>query len=154
MNIKQAKEVLKQIDIEDLSDSCSQSEEEIEAIQLVLKLVEDQESKIEDLENELEDMEEIKIGDFVRTKWGISKVIDSDVLKHSKNLIDILEEGDFVNGHLVVGKDENTFDQKTIVTEVDDKNGGIRHFYAEKRIDTVLTHEQYEQNCFRVKEEK
>lgn len=124
-----------------------------------------------------DDVEEIKVGDYIRTNIGtFDKIIkitisdeDEDILylgkniflysdgmikKHSKNLIDLVEVGDFVNGHLVADKDENTFDQKTIVTEVDGKNGGIRHLYTERRIETILTHEQYERNCYHIKEDK
>lgn len=59
---------------------------------------------------------EIKVGEFIRTKLGDIKKItegfefiikrynesDNKIVKHSPNLIDIIECGDYVNGHLVI----------------------------------------------------
>ena len=73
----------------------------------------------------------MKVGDYVRNKDGISKIISNpntnkfnidifkkdgitlrcikqkDVIKSSPNIIDILEVGDYVNGYLVIEKDIN-----------------------------------------------
>ncbi len=63
-------------------------------------------------------MQEIEVGEYVRTKKGyIAKVIDykdelicdktidksneENILKHSKNIIDLIEVGDYVNGREV-----------------------------------------------------
>ena len=56
MHIKQAIEILKQIDAEDLSDSCNQSDDELEAIQIVLQSVKEQQSKIEELEDKIQNI--------------------------------------------------------------------------------------------------
>ena len=73
---------------------------------------------------------DIKIGDYVRTKYGIAKYIDnevkslklividryiaydhlegyenvisqSEIIKSSSNIIDLIEDGDYVNGYLI-----------------------------------------------------
>ena len=66
----------------------------------------------------------IEVNEYVRTKDGtIGKVIKvlsnrvflnslgyavliKDIVKHSKQLIDLIEVGDYVNGHLVVDVDD------------------------------------------------
>ena len=72
-------------------------------------------------------MEEIKVGEYVRTKQGyIGKKIacanerawiviesnfllggmpvnESEITKHSSNIIDLIEAGDYVNGYRVTG---------------------------------------------------
>ena len=56
-------------------------------------------------------MEEIKVGEYARTKGGcIFKVTEywlneckadrANILKHSPNIIDLIEEGDYVNGYI------------------------------------------------------
>ena len=79
-------------------------------------------------------MEDIKVGEYVRTKSGnIGKVLDITnvtmqkrkkylikwniskayyitairIVKHSKNIIDLIEVGDYVNGHYVYEKLED-----------------------------------------------
>ena len=104
----------------------------------------------------------IEVGEYVRTNYGrICKVINNnyfmprylecenemlidrtDIVKHSKNIIDLIEVGDYINGQKVynitsaciycVGKAvQNKF---TI------------------NIKTILTKEQYERNCYKVEE--
>lgn len=116
-------------------------------------------------------MEEIEVGEYVRTKRGeIHKIVDvkqdednpelwnyynyengmgdfrGQITKHSKNIIDLIEVGDFVNGELVR-------------EPIDKENGynsdytGFQQFlnvYGE--IKSILTHEQYENNCYRLEE--
>lgn len=117
-------------------------------------------------------MEEIKVGEYVRTPRRIDKIIEVKVvhpkmngnhqiaykleklkvyiekyliLKHSKNLIDILEVGDFVNYHLIVNKknDEGK-------TELGLESDIILNKYIEdNEIINVLTKEQYNQNSYK-----
>ena len=76
--------------------------------------------------------------------------------KHSKNLVDIIETGDFVNGDKVVAVDYTEDEQGNYIDvlgtmEIDDdyaypiilKNEDIR---------TIITHEQFEQIKYTVKE--
>lgn len=66
------------------------------------------------------------------------------IVKHSKNIIDLIEVGDYVNGKYV--KEINQYkDGKSIIALI-----GI---IDEKNIKTILTHEQYNANCYKVKGE-
>lgn len=109
---------------------------------------------------------EIEIGEYVRTQDGIifktdfvgqSIVIDKtdkytyskrDIVKHSPNLIDLIEVGDIVNKQIIntISKDN---EENIIVWHCgfygDDDVG-----FKNKDIQTILTKEQYEQNCFKV----
>ena len=102
----------------------------------------------------------IEVGEYVRSKIGsIGKVtkIEEDkflyenrtlitwvgnVIKHSKNLIDLIEVGDYVNGERIL---DITGDY--IHTNETDHN----RFYLEKHIKTILTKEQMEANQYVVK---
>lgn len=121
---------------------------------------------------------EIEVGEYVRTKRGyIRKVIRRDmdkhilldigfeganyltkveekdyIVKHSKNIIDLIEVGDYVNGHLVVELSENVYNQKLVTTEVDGKDGAIRHHYLERGIKSILTYEQFSSMEYKVEE--
>ena len=106
----------------------------------------------------------IEVGEYVRTKNGkIDKVINNncympqyieceksllykeDIVNHSKNLIDLIEEGDFVNGYPVrripnfnnelCNFDLNTMEW-TLLKNIDVYNN-------------ILTKEQYTQNCYK-----
>lgn len=79
-------------------------------------------------------MEEIKVGEYIRTKYGYIRKVDrinyldeiivddmvenefedknwfvqfKDVVKHSSNIIDLIEVGDYVNGYKVLDVMEN-----------------------------------------------
>lgn len=103
---------------------------------------------------------DIKVGEYIRTSAGkIDKITNNNyyipqyvicekgivdkenIVNHSKDLIDLIEVGDFINGNRVykitsacvycVGKAVQN--KLTINTE------------------TILTHEQYQANCYTVK---
>lgn len=112
----------------------------------------------------------MEVGEYIRTKQGyIAKIISQDVYieldkpvdfrqtsgvhyagqilfdeddmeitKHSKNIIDLIEVGDYVNRERVMNIMDNG-----VGTEVG-------RFIAKEYIDTILTHEMYEQNCYKV----
>lgn len=107
----------------------------------------------------------IEAGEYVRTKNGkIDKVINNncympqyieceksllykeDIVNHSKNLIDLIEEGDFVNGYPVrripnFNNELCNFDLNTM------------EWILLKDIDvyySILTKEQYQLNCYTV----
>ena len=120
---------------------------------------------------------EIKVNDYIRTKngkigkvidisnvtgqkrkkylikWKIAKVYyitDMRIQKSSKNIIDLIEVGDYVNGSKII--------------EIDNCKGAMRELYLEgqnpekecglyfEQIETILTKEQYEVNCYRLEE--
>lgn len=127
---------------------------------------------------------EIEVGEYVRNEdgyiWQIKKTKDLDnifidedgkvkeiagetvfgddviveITKHSRDIIDLVEVGDYVNGHLVVEISKNAYNQKLVITEVDGKDGAIRHHYLERSIKTVVTHEQFESIEYKVEEGK
>lgn len=65
------------------------------------------------------------------------------IVKHSKNIIDLIEVRDYVNGKYV--KEINQYkDGKSIIALI-----GI---IDEKNIKTILTHEQYNANCYKIEQ--
>lgn len=118
----------------------------------------------------------IEVGEYVRDKEGnITKIIntlslfkdvelylgedgyqysDNAIKKHSKNIIDLIEEGDYVNGKRVFATENRINDngEKVILTENYDEwtDDGV---IANKDIETILTKEQYEANCYKVEED-
>ena len=120
-------------------------------------------------------MEEIKVGDFVRTKYGyIAKITEIDnyiwfnqkinkesgmavyelskvefenlVVKHSLNIIDLIEEGDYVNGYRVEDVLESFVNIAT----------GSNYFQApsinEEDIKSIVTKEQFNAIEYKVEE--
>lgn len=124
-------------------------------------------------------MDEIKENEYIRTKTGIiDKIIHYDndtkllrcknnnfidpfdniaipistIVKHSFNIKELIENTDILkvktkeNAILMIGFDENIIDikYKEIIEEIE--NG-------EYELLEILTHEQYERNCYRLEEE-
>lgn len=120
-------------------------------------------------------MKEIEVGEYVRTKNGYIIKVDEntnifnlgyeeqyvdmettkygftceeEIVKHRKKLIDLIEVGDYVNGHRVVneiwGEDDNN-----LYLEIE---GGFNkaQYIGEKDIQTILTKESYMANCYKV----
>lgn len=69
------------------------------------------------------------------------------IAKHSKNIIDLIEAGDYVNGNKVLEVGDVVITQ---TSNIEDENF---HLFEEKDIETILTHEMYEQNCYKVGED-
>ena len=111
-------------------------------------------------------MEDIKVGEYVRTKNGkIDKVKNNDyymkqyiecekglylrenITKHSFNLIDLLEVGDIVFIEDVLNNDFiYIYDDEMLKAVKENIEMGLE-------ITEVLTHEQYEANAYKVKGE-
>lgn len=99
-------------------------------------------------------MEEIKVGDYLRTKKG--KIFqygkgraylgkDNAIVKHSKVLSEVVEVGDWVNGKRIHKIDRG-------------KNYCYLYYgncktFVDYQIKTILTKEQYMQNCYKIAEE-
>ncbi len=105
---------------------------------------------------------DIKVGEYVRTSKGYifkiehSKMVQGlkllytqygTISKHSKNIIDLIEIGDFVNGCLVTDKYLFAGEKPVLETTGEDTNCKCM---CEQDIKTILTHEQYEQNCYKL----
>lgn len=72
------------------------------------------------------------------------------IVKHSKQLIDLIEVGDYVNGYKVISVDYDVIDDKTECIELDLNNNYQYNFISARQIKTILTHEQFEANCYKV----
>lgn len=122
-------------------------------------------------------MEDIIENEYVRLKSGkIDKVKNDDyymqqyiecekglylrdnITKHSFNLTDLIEVGDYVNGNKIISlkgdirlsdvNDEDDF----CYTDYSDEYGEWYGF-REDEVKTILTHEQFEANAYKVKGE-
>ena len=84
--------------------------------------------------------------DMETTIYGFT--YEEEIVKHSKQLIDLIEVGDYVNGHRVVneiwGEDDNN-----LYFEIE-YGFNKAQYIGEKDIKTILTHEQYMANCYKV----
>ena len=103
----------------------------------------------------------MEIGEYVRTKEGhihkitsqlaidmlmFTKEIDP-IVKHSKNIIDLIEVGDYVNDEIVIDISE-----RGLYLGIGYDEEYSRTYIDEKDIRTILTHEQYEGNSYKVVE--
>lgn len=95
----------------------------------------------------------IEIGEYVRTKKG--KIFqygkgraylgkDNEIVKHSKNTIDLLEVGDLINKSEVYELGQTDNGQKWIKV-----CNGYLYFENDLLRQTILTKEQYIQNCYK-----
>lgn len=123
---------------------------------------------------------EVNIGEYVRTETGLIGIItevssdtifrvkfydnipfktdiyETPIKAHSKNIIDLIEVGDYVNGDEVIAIDYNEDENGNTfnvlgVYDIDDDYAYTVELRRE-HIKTILTHEQYEQNCYKVVE--
>lgn len=107
-------------------------------------------------------MGEIQVGEYVRTKYGIAKIIENsteefeevnyimkgEIVKHSKDITDLIEKDDFVNGCRVYEVEERGI---TVYQKVGDSSIDY-NWITKDEIQTILTHEQYENNVYRIGE--
>ena len=108
----------------------------------------------------------IEVNEYVRTKDGkIDKVINSNfymsiyvecekglylienIVKHSKQLIDLIKVRDYVNGYKVI-KLKDGFANGTM--EIVLSNNKIIYRHHSEDIKTILTKESYMANCYKV----
>ena len=118
--------------------------------------------------------DKIEVNEYVRFNNGeIGKVIDikenpsrivyseygeigliSDIVKHSKQLIDLIEKDDYVNGYKVISVDYNVIDDKTECIELDLNNNYQYNFISARQIKTIITKEQMKSIEYKVEEDK
>ena len=124
----------------------------------------------------------LEVGDYVRTKKGIAKILgrvnepdnyyfkmlitdkyleihddteyihDLDIIKSSKNIIDLIEEGDYVNGNKVIRIETSSYPEDKNVNIIVCCGDDDYYSYYNEDIKTILTKEQYENNCYKVEE--
>lgn len=112
---------------------------------------------------------EIEVGEYVRTDKGYitkmsseefikimleNKSVFGKALKHSKNIIDLIEVGDYVNGYKVISVDYDVMDAKTECIELDLNNNYQYNFISANQIKTIITHEQFESIEYKVEEDR
>ncbi len=91
----------------------------------------------------------------IRYKWGkkgmMNAVSKGNVIA-SQNIIDLIEIGDYVNGYKVVSKGTLSSESKKLYLAILTNDYG--NFWSDKifeqDIKTILTKEQFENNCFRI----
>lgn len=124
-------------------------------------------------------MEEIKIGEYVRTETGkIGRVIsiDEDIdwiettldrgyvhpiiefKKHSKNIIDLIEVGDYVNESKLISinyaEDEfGNCDKSHFYYHFEDDEKDVNEYYDRLIIKSIVTKEQFENMEYRLEEQ-
>lgn len=84
-------------------------------------------------------------GTYFTEKFGASS---GEIVKHSKNIIDLIEVGDYVNGHKVIEVDNHNKGMMREVYCEDDEDFGI----WDEMIESVLTKEQFESIEYRLEE--
>ena len=108
----------------------------------------------------------IEAGEYVRTENGkIDKVVSNNyymekyikaekdyifcnnIVKHSKQLIDLIEVGDIVNGMEVLDIHKPRDLWEPILIRVDSR---YTNYILAEDIKTILTKEQYMANCYKV----
>lgn len=115
---------------------------------------------------------ELKEGMYVRTKYGISKIDEDrridygiinpviDILKEeaifkaSNNIIDLIEVGDYVNGHKVCDDfrlDTDDYGNNFIEIGIE-SDKFLNHYIREDEIETIVTKEQFESMSYKVEE--
>ena len=123
-------------------------------------------------------MEEIQINEFIRTDDGhIFQVIDIEknavkiqekyyrewislccIIKHSKNIIDLIEVGDIVelDGEKYQVIFDESYNKLGILIPNKDylaiRHISLEYIFQQNKKVTILTHEQYENNCYRIGE--
>lgn len=109
--------------------------------------------------------DKIEVGEYVRTKLGeIAKIVDTnmydntiykdmqgaryyleDIVNHSKNIIDLIQVGDYVNGRLVL---DNVANMYLLVSSSDFNNNKIFDYM----IKSIVTKENFKNNSYKVVE--
>lgn len=88
------------------------------------------------------------IEDFEGKEYGIIKT--TDIVKHSKQLIDLIEIGDFVNGYKVINVINKEPCPSGKCVDIDSSKDSSECTLWEEDIQTILTKEQYKANCYKV----
>ena len=117
---------------------------------------------------------EIEVGEYVRSKIGsigkVTKIEEykflyenrtlitwvGNVIKHSKNIIDLIEVGDIIKinkGKYEVIYDESLDKLGVLIPNRDCleiRHSSLEHIFTKYEDITILTKEQYMQNCYTV----
>lgn len=78
------------------------------------------------------------------------EINEEDIKTHSKNIIDLIEVGDIVNGCEVVAEKYTYIEMNFINVDSEISYGWETGAIPESEIKAMLTHEQYEQNSYKL----
>lgn len=78
------------------------------------------------------------------------KFLKEIIVKHSKQLIDLIEIGDFANGHKVINVINKEPCPSGKCVDIDSSKDSSECTLWEEDIKTILTKEQYMANCYKV----
>ena len=92
------------------------------------------------------------IEDFEGKEYKIIKT--TEIVKHSKQLIDLIEVGDLVNGYKVINVINEGPCPSGKCVDIDSSKDSSECTLWEEDIETILTKESYMANCYKVGEEK
>ena len=85
--------------------------------------------------------------DFEGKEYGIIKT--TDIVNHSKQLIDLIEAGDYVNGYRVINVINEGLCPSGKCVDIDSSKDSSECTLWEEDIKTILTKEQYMANCYK-----
>ena len=120
----------------------------------------------------------IEVGDYVRSKTGyigkvenindfrppeakicvdfnVSDLIflgETDIVKHSKNIIDLIEVGDYVNGYKILGIRTRNNNIEILTSTENAYNCWF--VFEEQDIKSIVTKEQFKNMEYKIKEDK
>ena len=78
---------------------------------------------------------------------GSSYSLSDKAVKYSKNIIDLIEVGDYVNGHKIIMDLKQS--RKHYIT-IDCFVTAKDYTFEENEIQTILSKQQYMQNCYKI----
>ena len=87
--------------------------------------------------------------DIYKLDNGLWTVLDY-IVKHSKQLIDLIEEGDYVNGYRVINVINEEPCPSGKCVDIDSSKDSSECTLWENDIKTILTRESYMANCYKV----
>ena len=78
---------------------------------------------------------------------------DGTVLKHSKNIIDLIEVNDYVNGYKVISVDRDVINKNIDCIELDLNNNYQYNFISINQIKSIVTREQFSSIEYKITKE-
>lgn len=76
--------------------------------------------------------------------------LEEEIVKHSKQLIDLIKKGDIVNGYRVINVTNEGLCPSGKCIDIDSSKDSSECTLWEEDIKTILTKEQYMANCYKV----
>lgn len=110
----------------------------------------------------------IEVGEYIRTRQGtiqkiksihkdmiwycdIDWILEQDIIKHSKNIIDLIEVGDYVNGTRIDKKFAIKINPVTNQKYLE-YNYGFENILNDFEINSIVTKEQFKEMEYRINE--